>query len=126
MYCWKCGAPNEDAATNCAACGQSLKSPPPPPSTPRIDDSAFARIALPVGRSGLAVAAGYIGLFALFIFPLAPVSLLFGILALRGIRLHPGTLGKGRAWFAIVVGAFWILIFLVVVVVALVKKLTGR
>jgi hypothetical protein len=126
MYCWKCGAPNEDTATNCAACGQSLQVPPPPPSAPRIEDSASARWLLPVGRSGLAIAAGYVGLFALFIFPLAPVSLLLGILALRSIRLHPGTLGKGRAWFAIVVGVFWILIFLVIVVVALVEKMTGR
>ena len=126
MYCWKCGAPNEDAATNCAACGQSLTAPLPPPSTPRIEHSRFARIALPVGRSGLAIAAGYVGLVSIFIFLLAPAAVLLGVSALRDIRLHPEKLGKGRAWFAIVVGVFWILFFLVIVVVALVKKQIGR
>jgi len=28
MYCWKCGAPNEDTAVNCAGCGVELKKAP--------------------------------------------------------------------------------------------------
>jgi len=72
---------------------------------------------LPVGRSALAIAAGYVALFAVVIFPLAPIALILGILALRDIRRNPERLGKGRAYFAVVVGAFWILLFAVVLLV---------
>ncbi len=30
MYCWKCGAQNEDAAVNCVQCGDVLKKAPDP------------------------------------------------------------------------------------------------
>ena len=54
------------------------------------------RFILPVGRSGYAIAAGYLGLFSLIVFP-APLALLFGILAVGDIRRHPKKLGMGRA-----------------------------
>jgi predicted acyltransferase len=63
------------------------------------------RMLLPVGRSGLAIAAGYAGLFALLIVP-APLALLLGVLAVRDIRKNPKKHGMGRAIFGIVVGAF--------------------
>lgn len=59
---------------------------------------------LPVGRSGLAIAAGYLGLFSMLIFP-APLALIVGVLALLDIKRHPKKLGKGRAWFGIIAGA---------------------
>jgi hypothetical protein len=58
---------------------------------------------LPVGRSGLAVAAGYAGLFALLIFP-APLALLLGVLAIFDIKRNPEKHGMGRAIFAVIVG----------------------
>jgi len=61
------------------------------------------RMLLPVGRSGLAIAAGYAGLFALLIFP-APLALALGILAVRDIRKNPKKHGMGRAVFALITG----------------------
>lgn len=58
---------------------------------------------IPVGRSGWAIAAGYFGLFSvLFVF--APIALICGIMALRSLRQNPQLVGKGRAWFGIVMG----------------------
>jgi sugar phosphate permease len=59
---------------------------------------------LPVGRSGLAIAAGYAGLFALLIVP-APLALVLGLLAVRDIKKNPKKHGMGRAVFGIVMGA---------------------
>ena len=58
---------------------------------------------VPTGRSGSAIAAGYLGLFALGIWPLGPVALGVGIGALRRTTAGPPR-GAGRAWFAIVAG----------------------
>lgn len=58
---------------------------------------------LPVGRSGLAIAAGYAGLFALLVFP-APLALVLGLLAVRDLRLHPKKHGMGRAIHALIHG----------------------
>lgn len=54
------------------------------------------RMLLPVGRSGLAIAAGYAGLFALLIVP-APLALVLGILAVRDIKKNPRNTGWARA-----------------------------
>ena len=67
------------------------------------------RMALPVGRSGWAIAAGYLGLFALLIYP-APLALLVSILAILDIRKStrgdgPVKYGMGRAVFGLIVGA---------------------
>lgn len=66
---------------------------------------------LPVGRSALAVAAGYFGLFSLIFFP-APFALLLGILAIRDIRRHPGKHGMGRAIFGVVMGALFTILLI--------------
>jgi hypothetical protein len=57
----------------------------------------------PVGRSGLAIAAGYAGLFGLVVFP-APIALLLGLLAAIDLRRRPAKLGWGRAIFGLTVG----------------------
>lgn len=61
------------------------------------------RMLLPVGRSWLAIVAGYLGLFSLICFP-APLALIFGILAIMDIRKHPEKHGMGRAIFGLVMG----------------------
>jgi hypothetical protein len=63
----------------------------------------------PIGRSGWAIAAGYVGLFATVIFPLAPIAIVLGALAVRDIRRNPKKHGMGRAVFAIAVGALWVI-----------------
>lgn len=59
---------------------------------------------VPAGLSGLAVAAGYAGLFALLVAP-APLALLLGLVALRDLRMNPAKHGMGRAVFGTIVGA---------------------
>jgi hypothetical protein len=57
---------------------------------------------LPIGRSGVSIAAGYVGLLSLFIWALGPVAVGLGIWGLRRARV--GGHGSGRSIFAIVVG----------------------
>jgi hypothetical protein len=65
------------------------------------------RLLMPVGRSAWAIAAGYLALFAVLVFP-APLALLAGILAVKDINKSKGTgnpkFGMGRAIFGIVMG----------------------
>jgi Domain of unknown function (DUF4190) len=56
-----------------------------------------------VGRSGLAIAAGYLGLFSL-VGVFAPISVVVSILALRDLKKRPTLLGRGRAIFGLVMG----------------------
>jgi len=57
---------------------------------------------LPVGRSGASIAAGYVGLVALFIWALGPAAVGMGIWGLSKARA--GGHGTGRSIFAIVTG----------------------
>lgn len=70
---------------------------------------------VPVGRTGLSIAAGYAGIVGLLCFYTAPVALVLGLLALRELR-DPALRGRGRAWFATVVGALGSVLLLVFVV----------
>ncbi|WP_309134715.1 DUF2510 domain-containing protein [Cellulomonas sp.] len=64
--------------------------------------SEAAHWLLPVGRSWQAVVAPYVGLFAMLVFPLAPVAIGLGVWAL--VRAQHGGHGRGRAAFAILGG----------------------
>ncbi|MCY2931221.1 MAG: DUF4190 domain-containing protein [Planctomycetota bacterium] len=81
---------------------------PPRPSPSRMGDDAGMRMLLPVGRSGLAIAAGYLGLISILVVP-APLAVWLGIWAIRDIQRSQGTdnpkHGMGRAIFGIVMGA---------------------
>lgn len=78
-------------------------TPAPEPAIKPFVDNAALRIVLPVGRSGLAIAAGYLGLFALILIP-APLALAVGLMAIRDLRAHPEKHGMGRAVFAVIAG----------------------
>lgn len=83
-----------------------MTRPPPLP-----DPNAALKWIVPVGRSGFAIAAGYLALFSVLLLP-APLALLFGVLALADIAKHPEKSGKGRAWFGIVAGMLFTLLLL--------------
>jgi hypothetical protein len=68
-----------------------------------IGQNAGMRMLMPVGRSGWAIAAGYLGLFSFVACP-APIALIVSIIAIRDIRLHPDRHGMGRAIFGLVMG----------------------
>lgn len=55
--------------------------------------------------SGMALAAGYLGIFGFFFCPLGLGALVLGVLALRDLRANPYKNGTGRAWTGIVCGA---------------------
>jgi hypothetical protein len=69
----------------------------------RLGDDPWVRMLLPVGRSGWAIAAGYLGLFSFLVLP-APLSLIVGVVAVLDIQRHPEKHGMGRAVFGIVMG----------------------
>jgi hypothetical protein len=72
---------------------------------------------IPVGRTGLSIGAGYAGLVALLCFYFAPIALVLGVLALRGLRDSPLG-GRGRAWFATIVGGLGTLLLAVLIVMS--------
>ena len=104
MYCTNCGTLNDDNNFRCTKCGRIVQKIAAPVVVSDPADSAAMRMLLPIGRSGLAIAAGYAGLFCLLIVP-APIALVLGILAVRDLRAHPEKHGMGRAVFGIVAGA---------------------
>jgi hypothetical protein len=71
---------------------------------------------VPVGRSWQSIVAGYLGLFGLLIWPLAPIAVALGIWAIQ--RGAHGGHGRGRAVFAVVTGlvgtaaGLWVLLVL--------------
>ena len=69
---------------------------------------------IPVNRTGLSIAAGYAGLFAVLVVT-APIALVLGVLALRDLRDKPDVGGRGRAWFGLVAGALGTLVLVLAV-----------
>ena len=61
------------------------------------------RMLLPVGRSGWAIAAGYMGLFSLVICP-APIGLAVSIVAAIHLKKKPHLHGWGRTIFGLITG----------------------
>ena len=61
------------------------------------------RMLFPVGRSGWAIASGYLGLISVLCLP-SPLALITGILAIREMNRNPKKHGMGRAIFGIVMG----------------------
>jgi hypothetical protein len=106
----------------------SSSIPPPLPPRPvaqkeqQLGDSVGIRLLLPVGRSGWAIAAGYLGLFSVLILP-APICLVISIIAIRDIRKSRFSEhrrhGMGRAIFGLVMSipgtiilACWLIAYL--------------
>ena len=91
--------------------------PPPLPNQHKKPESSDVgmRMLLPVGRSPFAIAAGYLGLFSILVFP-APFALIFGILGIWDIRKSRQTdkkkYGMGRAVFGLVMGVLGTLMIL--------------
>ena len=123
MFCANCGAELTAQANTCEHCGGQLLPPKlddlanpyvspqvaqAASQTKSIGDDPAIRMLLPVGRSWLAIVAGYLGLLSILMCP-APLALLFGILAVVDIRKHPEKHGLGRAIFGIVMGGMLIL-----------------
>jgi hypothetical protein len=109
----------------------------------RIGDDAALRLWFPVGRSWWAIAAGYMGLFAMFCVPViadvyeglsgsmaafailcvpAPLAIVVGATAIVHLRREPNRHGWGRALFGLVMGT----IFTLVLIVAIASHALGK
>ena len=79
------------------------------------------RLLLPVGRSGMAIASGYLGLVSVLLIP-APFALLFGFLGMRDIKKSKGSAnpkhGLGRCIFGMIAGAIGTAILLGILVIS--------
>ena len=80
------------------------------PTAPALGDDAGLRMLLPVGRSGLAIAAGYLGLVSLGIWPLGLVAVPISIWAMSDLKNHPDKHGMGRAVFGLICGVLGLVV----------------
>jgi hypothetical protein len=88
-----------------------------PTAAPHVDNEM--KYILPVGRSGWAIAAGYVAFMNVIFFlsPLfAPLTLVFALLGWLDIRKHPEKLGKGRIYFACIMSILGLGLFVWVVI----------
>ena len=81
--------------------------PPPLPHANRPEDKLGNRMLIPVGRTGWAIAAGYLGLFSVLLLP-APISIIVSIIAMRDLKRRNKSknkrYGMGRAVFGLIMG----------------------
>jgi hypothetical protein len=74
-------------------------------------------LVIPIGRSGWAIGAGYLGLLSPLVIP-APFAILCGVMAIKDINKNPEKLGLVRAWLGIIAGAAVILMALVGIIIS--------
>jgi hypothetical protein len=100
-FAWREGRPGWEPLRNLFPPSGAASEPQ------RLGDSAGVRMILPVGRSGWAIAAGYLGLLSLVVFP-APIALVVSVIAIIAIQKSKGSPhpkhGMGRAIFGLVMG----------------------
>ena len=77
---------------------------------------------LPVGRSGFAIAAGYLGLFGIAVPFLCIAAVIFSILGARDLKRNPEKLGWGRVITGFVLGIPMSLIWIGILVAGLLKN----
>jgi hypothetical protein len=119
MFCPSCGKQMGEAS-QCSQCGWLEGNPVPQknsfnippvigqpgqfqPISHEYKPDLGMRMLIPIGRSPWAIAAGYMGLISLLMFP-APIAIVFGVLAIRDINKNPKLTGLGRAWFGLIMG----------------------
>ncbi|MBX3095268.1 MAG: hypothetical protein KF812_00240 [Fimbriimonadaceae bacterium] len=78
------------------------------PPDPKQDPLRFV---IPVNPSGLAIAAGYLGIFSM-IGIAAPFAIIVGYLAIRDCQANPSKTGIGRAWFGLIAGVLFTIFYL--------------
>lgn len=101
-------------AKKCRYCGEWLD--PELRAREAVPD-AVDRMLMPVGRPASAIAAGYLGLFSVLPFFGIP-AIIVAIIALRKLKRDPGLSGRGRAWFGLVMGILFTLIYVPAILAA--------
>src|SRR5262249_53592077 len=95
-----CKATNGAGAKFCESCGRLLPLPSPGAKKQELESLALV---VPVNTSVWAIAAGYLGLFAVLLI-FAPPALFCGIMAVLSLRRNKGMRGHVRAWLGIAMG----------------------
>jgi len=114
--CPQCSNRMPAGTDSCSNCGLAFRQPlRPNVGTYDIAEDALTRAIVPVGRSGYALVAGYLGLLS-FIPLLGLLAIIFGVLAIRDLQRRPERRGMGRAIFGIVVGSVSSLVFVAVLI----------
>ena len=103
----------------CPHCDSDLTQPRRTHSSRSAADDAGMRMILPVGRSGWAIAAGYMGLISVLLVP-GPFAIFCSIMAISHMKKNPKLHGMGRAVFGLIAGGLGtaLLIFVIIVFVA--------
>jgi hypothetical protein len=116
MYCLACGQRNDTNNFRCSSCGAYLHPQPQAPVAMAPDNStAVLGLIVPIGVSGWAIVASYLGCLSIFLLP-APLAIIAGFGALSHLKKNPSLSGQARAIFAIVMGALMTGLFVVMMV----------
>lgn len=118
MNCPYCAEVLPGRTDVCPYCDSDLRQPTRRPVSHTGGDSAGLRMILPVGRSGWAIAAGYLGLISVLAVP-GPFAILCSVLAFRDMKQNPKLHGMGRAVFGMIMGCLGTLVLLIGIVVVL-------
>lgn len=115
MFCSHCGTKISENSNICYRCGHPVENGSQGSAVDR--EAATLRWCVPLGRSGWAIAAGYLGLLSFIPF-IGVMAIICGFLGLLSIAKDPQKLGKGRAWFGIVSGAGFTILYLIIFMTA--------
>jgi Domain of unknown function (DUF4190) len=120
--CPFCDKPVSKTAERCRHCGKELYEEIDEPRPRQGGDASLEeglKWLLPISRSGWAIAAGYLGLFAIvpvlgLIFGL--LAILCGVLGIREMKRKPRLSGQGRAIFGIIMGSLSFILHVIAIV----------
>jgi hypothetical protein len=78
------------------------------------------RFLIPTGRPASAIMAGYLGLLSLLPF-IGIIAIIVSLVALRTLKRNPHLLGRGRAWFGLVMGTTMTLVYAIPIIMLIIE-----